>query len=1198
MTAIVFSVFLVAVLWAVVLLMRLPILLAAIGTLAVVLPWGAAFLWRRWKARKAAGQIEEALRSQADAHVQGARPDQQAEIQEMEAEFARAIQALKTSKLGRGGKDALAILPWYMIIGPPGAGKSTALRASGLKFPYLSKRGGVRGIGGTRNCEWWLTNEAVLLDTAGRYATEDEDHDEWLSFLDTVAKARPRKPLNGLIVAVPLTDVAAETEEGAAELAHRMRERVDEVMARLQVVLPVYVLLTKCDLVPGFVETFADLRKADRGQVWGFTVPLGEKGDHRDAFLQRFDELVGVVEERALRRLGEERQVVARERIYEFAQQLETARSPVAAFLESLFTENVYQDTPVLRGVYFTSGTQEGRVVDRVMTAMAQAFGIRPALAETRPVVEAKSYFLRDVFAKVLFPDQHLAFRNARARKRDAVRRGIVLGGVAVLLVAFAFFPLRSFLRNLELIQSTGQIVDGVTGKLASGGKGPPSLAELEPLRERLALLVRYAEEGPPLSMGLGLYRGNELVPALTRLYAGSVRRMLIDPVFRQDGEEMEAFVRRLEATDVAPARSDHARYYDKLRLHLLLTAPRGASEPSLGAAEQEWIGRQVAASWVARRSSADVPASAYLENARLFAKLLAADPTLALPRNEDLVRRQRRVLARLPMSSIAEERLVAEVEGKGYDLTLASVLGGPVAALRSTAGVRGAYTRRAYEEVMKKRLENSASLIEGWVVGGDGKEGEDRLAGELERLRSRYFEHYIDEWKRFVDAVTVERGELRASALLQDLTQGEPPPFGRLFQGIGYNTRIAGMAGMIASAKEGLIDKGLKALGSRGSVAETVVARAAEREEPRFGPRDVERAFAGLVTFGYAPDPPPAAAGSPAPPQKLPLDVYQEQLGFVRDALRSAADGGDASALIGRVSQARTRIESLVESQDVGWRPRLQSWLWPPIEAATSSSRGEATRDAASRWCSAVALPFRRKLAGSYPFNPRGPDAPLADVGDFFRPQSGALWGFYNEGLKGSVERAGEGFRFARQLGGGGFRPELLPYLKHGLNVTSALYPTGAAEPNVTFKAHIRPTPGVQTVFLEVDGQKVDYRNGPEEWVTFTWPGPGKSSGASLRVRSVDNREETLHRDGEWGLMRLLEAGSVVGDPAPSAREFAVAFAMPAVGATVTIDFRPSRSENPFFGAQGAGRARLLEPLRGGPPVPLDIGRGGPPCR
>jgi len=106
-----------------------------------------------------------------------ARPEQKGELEAIHAELAKAIQALKGSSPG-GGRDALAVLPWYMIIGPSNTGKSTALRASGLRFPYLSKRGGVRGVGGTRNCDWWLTNDAVLVDTAGRYATEDEDRED------------------------------------------------------------------------------------------------------------------------------------------------------------------------------------------------------------------------------------------------------------------------------------------------------------------------------------------------------------------------------------------------------------------------------------------------------------------------------------------------------------------------------------------------------------------------------------------------------------------------------------------------------------------------------------------------------------------------------------------------------------------------------------------------------------------------------------------------------------------------------------------------------------------------------------------------------------------------------------------------------------------------------------------------------------
>src|SRR5262249_61015588 len=112
-----------------------------------------------------------------------------------------------------GGRPALYALPWYMIGGPPAAGKSTALLASGLNFPYTPGSGrGIRGVGGTRNCDWWFTQEAILLDTAGRYMTEEDDREEWLAFLSFLRKNPPKKPLNGVLVAglpPPPADAAA-----------------------------------------------------------------------------------------------------------------------------------------------------------------------------------------------------------------------------------------------------------------------------------------------------------------------------------------------------------------------------------------------------------------------------------------------------------------------------------------------------------------------------------------------------------------------------------------------------------------------------------------------------------------------------------------------------------------------------------------------------------------------------------------------------------------------------------------------------------------------------------------------------------------------------------------------------------------------------------------------------------------------------
>jgi type VI secretion system protein ImpL len=107
--------------------------------------------------------------------MQNLSPEKRAEIEQFKKQLEAAITSLKSSKLGKGksGKAALYALPWYMIIGPSAAGKTTAIQNSGLEFPFGKE--GFSGVGGTRNCDWFFSNKAIFLDTAGRYVTEGED---------------------------------------------------------------------------------------------------------------------------------------------------------------------------------------------------------------------------------------------------------------------------------------------------------------------------------------------------------------------------------------------------------------------------------------------------------------------------------------------------------------------------------------------------------------------------------------------------------------------------------------------------------------------------------------------------------------------------------------------------------------------------------------------------------------------------------------------------------------------------------------------------------------------------------------------------------------------------------------------------------------------------------------------------------------
>jgi type VI secretion system protein ImpL len=1198
------AVLVLAALWTGALVLEWPLWPAVFATFVAVLGAALLWIWRRLRARRAAGEIERSLQSQADAQAATVRPDQQAEIDALQAEFQKAVAALKTSKLARGGRDALAVLPWYVIIGPPGAGKSTALRNSGLQFPYLSARGGgVKGVGGTRNCEWWLTNEAVILDTAGRYSTEDEDHDEWSAFLDMLHRTRPRKPVNGLLVAVSVGDLGGETEDGVVALAERLRARIDEVMSRLQVVLPAYLVFTKCDLVPGFVESFSDLRKQDRGQIWGFTASPADRTPPGELFRERFRELVSVLEERALERIGEERGLAARERIWQFPQQVSALEGNLALLVETLFAGNVYQDTPILRGVYFTSGTQEGRTLDRVMGAMADAFGLRPQLGAEAPALDAKSYFLRDVFQKVVFPDQHLAVKNAKAVRRQSFRLWGLAAAAGIAALLLFSLPVQAYVRNRSLVRSTGALAAQAAAALADD-KAALQLATLDPLRERLDQLRRWEEDGPPFSMRFGMYQGEALLPGARALFAAAARRLVIEPVYGLEAEELDAFVKQYEQSEALPDEAAYAAAYDRLKLDLILSGPKAPGEPVASEADQAWAVQRIADRWTDGATAREAAeAKKVTANAELFLQVLAEEPALGLVRYDDLVRKVRGVLSRVPYTALAAQRLIQAVAPRGLDVTLPALLGEPVSTLRGEARVRGAFTRKGYEDVVKPLLEDPSSLLEPWVLARDAKDAEERLAEATAQLRTRYFELYMGEWKRFLDGVSVDPAAAGgAMVALQELTRGEPPPLQRLFRGVAYHTRIGGFDGAASGVRQGVLDRLQKRMGAKGKVV-AAAAQGGPSADRELGPNGVERAFAGLVVFAVPPDALPGAVanavaggkgGEPQPvARNLPMDFYQEQLVFVRDALLTAREGGDPRALTERVAAARTRIRALIETAEIGWRPRLEALLWPPINAASNATAQETAGSAARAWCTSVAGPYRQRLEGRYPFRADGDDASLSDVAEFFRP-GGELWGFYDQNLKGDVPRGGDGFQFARQLGGAtGFHPGLLGYLDRAQEVTQVLFSPGVAEPKVQLNARIRPTPGVAVVWLEVDGQRFDYRNGPEEWHRFAWPGEGRGMGASVRARAANGQEEVVQQEGDWGFFRLLEAGKVKGE---TGRDFSVTWTLPSLGAAITIDFRPDRADTPFFGSRRRGNGRFLAPFRAGLTPPAEIGKS-PVC-
>jgi type VI secretion system protein ImpL len=1196
------------VIWAVVLVLQLPLWLAVAFTVLVVLGLVAFEVVQRRRATQAARNIEQALTAQADAQAQQVRPDQQEEIETMRAEFNKAVASLKSSKLARGGKDALSLLPWYLIIGPPGSGKSTALRNSGLQFPYLSARGGgVKGVGGTRNCEWWLTNEAVILDTAGRYTTEEDDRDEWVSFLDMLKRNRPKRPVNGLIVAVSVGDLIGIGEEESSQLAQRLRERVDEVTERLGLIVPIYLLFTKCDLLAGFVDIFGDLPKSERGQVWGFTVPVADPGGRSPEaqFDECFAELRNVVEQRSMHRLGEERHPETRERIFRFPQQFEGLRSNLTAFVHTLFAENVYQDTPAMRGVYFSSGTQEGSPIDRVMNAMAEAFGIRRALPlSSQPVLETRSYFLRDVFSRVIFSDQNLAVTSSAESHRRRLFQYAYAGGCLALALLILLFPMISFFKNREMLHGMRVVVEVLQAQGARADKPVEAVSALQPLRQWVELLFKYEQEGPPLSERFGLSQAEPLQKPVGDFFGMEVRRALVEPLLTQDLKEMAAFAKAYNNGELNLSARDYVRYYTLLKLHLRLSGPRLPDEPPLDEAERAWIVQTLAERWSGKPGLAESSEKQRLlgSHLELFVRLLEKEPRLAFPRNDKVIRDVRTVLEKLPYVELKLEQIVAEAGTEGHELKLSHILGGTTSYIQCPGSVPWAFTRPGYEKSVRPRLESAMQGSDAWILGRDPEATtEQELEKQAIALRSMYFNQYITEWRTFLECVVVKEPRTRTEvlAILQDLTRGEPPPLARLFQVMAFHVNLPASEEGAQDGKGGLwkdLERKIKnaPILNKGSIKKVLNqsgpgATAEESPDGIYGPEHVKAIFKPLVEFGAkAPKSPDPEA---PPPESVPLDDYHEKLRFLLGAVRKDMENPeDHGPLEAAIDSARVDVRTRIESQEGGWGPLLEALLWPPVNGAKKVMLESDLKEKSQKWCSEVYIPFKRDMAGLYPVHPLSHnDAAIKDVAAFFRPGSGVCASFYNAYLRRDIVQSGVTFKPAE--GSSGYSGQLLLFLQRCHELQAALFDGEAF--GVEFSVRIRPTPGIATTLLTVDGKLVQYGNGPEEWHTFKWPGEGKKAGASIEVRPQGRPKESLHREGEWGLFRLLREGRV--NRVPGSRQFSVTWKMPASGAEVTVDVLPSRSVTPFFGPSPKPSTPVLAPfLAPGVTPPRGVGKGG----
>ena len=238
-----------------------------IGILGIIL---FVFFIKKLLARRSEKQFVHQVIAEDESRIKSLDKGQQVGSQELQDRWKEAINVIRKSHLKKFG-NPLYVLPWYMVIGESGSGKTTAIQGADLSSPF-AEVSRVSGISGTRNCDWWFFEQAILIDTAGRYAIpvdEGRDKDEWQKFLSLLSRFRKKEPLNGLVVTVAADQLLQDNADKLETAGKSIRQRIDELMRVLGAKFPVYIMVSKCDLVQGAVRFCDHLEEPVLQQAMG-----------------------------------------------------------------------------------------------------------------------------------------------------------------------------------------------------------------------------------------------------------------------------------------------------------------------------------------------------------------------------------------------------------------------------------------------------------------------------------------------------------------------------------------------------------------------------------------------------------------------------------------------------------------------------------------------------------------------------------------------------------------------------------------------------------------------------------------------------------------------------------------------------------------------------------------------------------------
>ncbi len=1124
--------------------------------LVVALVYGIKY-WRRRKAEKA---LEEAVAATEETTGDSA------------ALSEKMTEALETLKRSSGKRSYLYSLPWYVMIGPPGAGKTTALLNSGLKFPLHDKGiSSLAGTGGTRYCDWWFAEDAVLIDTAGRYTTQDSDAEtdrkSWRHFLSLLKKNRSRQPINGVLIAISVADLMTLGPEELELHASAVRKRLLELHEELKVEFPVYAIFTKADLIAGFNEYFGGLTEDKRRQVWGATFQVKERRENRvSQVAAEIDDLVLRLTEETADRLQEEPDPLNRIAIFGFPSQVANLRDPIADFLAKIFEPTRYRASVNLRGFYFTSGTQEGTPIDQLLGSMQTSFASPAAQAQMSS--RGKSYFLYDLLTKVIYQEAGWVSKDMGAIRREV---GIRYGLIAAMLVAAVGFSLLWTMAYRENTAVAGIVAAAEQQYRFEDNQAlaitPVDSVELDGALKPLAIMrdmraeLATREASRSWFSGFGMGQQDRIMSAGEDAYRVALERTL-----------RPRLVLRLER-QLAENVEDPAAIYEPLKVYLMLggAAPKIEDDLVLTWMRTDWeVNLLPGPAAKADREQLEQYLADMLEFSKRNPPMVTLDANLVDQAQKRLASwgLADRAYALIKSAAISEGlapwRLV-DHGGVNADVVFRTTDDTPLEDVE----IDGLYTFKGFQGFLIGQLNAIPDKLAAdlWVLGKYGQQDtvESQFDGLVERILEFYDDDFIKAWEGMLAKVKLNSlsKDKPKYVVLSTASQAATSPIISLFKSIRdeamlteeRETEGADAAGAGADVASQLGKAAAqKVVGKTNGLTNTGLNILLKKSQNHMGEKMKRATIPGEVVQAHFLAYQQLVDGDAG---KRPIDSLIQNLYNINLDLTNALDPTQADKAAGDLQNDISNLRLNVSRLPVP----LGRMMEGAIAEFEGDSAGTTIAELNQKLVSQITAVCRTATANQYPFSRKSAqDVPMGEFTKLFAP-NGLFDRFFADNLMKYADTSGETWAWRKDTRiGQALAPDALLQFQRAADIKNAFFFSNSPQAGQPMVVRPNSVSGnAEFAILDVNGTPVEIRATPTPAANIVWPGAiGGSAGMTVYPEMTD-RQNDVATSGPWAFMRLLGMGKVN----PVQRGADVSFVLG--GREVSFSLEISTDKNPF---------------------------------